>query len=109
LAPCWLRSLNHRDLAWPAADQALAQAREAGDLGLVGTIEFGRLKCLPTETPQVIAAQAARVADELQTSGNISARRGYGALHLSSALAAATALGRPGDISSINTAAAMYA
>jgi transcriptional regulator with XRE-family HTH domain len=87
----WLRMVNHRDLAWRAADLAMLAARESEDLRLLGPIEFGRLKCLPTETPLLVARQAQQVADELQpATSDPEIRRGYGALHLSWALASAT-------------------
>jgi transcriptional regulator with XRE-family HTH domain len=94
-----LRSINYRDLAWRAADVAMTNARQAEDPGLIGVVEFGRLKCMPSETPSLVAAQAARVCDELQRHpSNMDARRGYGSLHLSLALAAATLLADQRDV-----------
>jgi len=93
-----LRSLGYRDLAWRASDMALASAREAESVTLIGATQFMRLMCMPTEASTVIAAQARTTYEELQPlAGDPAARRGYGALHLSVALAEAQA-GRTGQI-----------
>src|SRR5262249_31774551 len=59
---------------------------------LLGACQFMRLMCMPAEAYEVISAQARRTYEELQSrAADPHARRGYGALHLSSALALAQA------------------
>src|SRR6266545_867467 len=80
------------DFAWRASDMALAEAREAESVTLIGATQFMRLMCMPTEASTVIAAQARTTYEELQPkAADPAARRGYGALHLSAALAEAQA------------------
>ncbi len=90
-----LRSIGYRDLAWRASDLAVAAARDAADDALLSATVFMRLMCMPAEAHRVIEAQARAVYEELQPrAGDPVARRGYGAMHLSSALACAQR-GRP--------------
>lgn len=85
-----LRSIGYRDLAWRASDMALTDARDAEDDRLIGACEFMRLTCMPAEAYRVIEIQARRTYEELQPrASDPGARRGYGALHLSAALAQA--------------------
>jgi transcriptional regulator with XRE-family HTH domain len=87
-----LRSIGYRDLAWRASDMALAAAREAENLTLLGATQFMRLMCMPTEASTVIGTQARHTYEELQQRmADPGARRGYGAMHLAAALAAAQA------------------
>jgi GNAT superfamily N-acetyltransferase len=87
-----LRSLGYRDLAWRAADLALAQAHDTDDDRLLGACQFVPLMSMPTEAYAVIESQARTTYEELQRrAADPAARRGYGALHLSSALAQAQA------------------
>jgi transcriptional regulator with XRE-family HTH domain len=87
-----LRFVGYRDLAWRASDMAVACAREADDLALLGACQFTRLKCLPPEAFRAVAAQARQTCEELQPcAGDPAVRRGYGSLHLTAALADAQA------------------
>jgi transcriptional regulator with XRE-family HTH domain len=87
-----LRSIGYHDLAWRAAGMSVSNARAAESNELLGACQFSRLNCLPPEAYTVIEAQARRTYEELQPhTGDPGARRGYGALHLSAALALAQA------------------
>lgn len=87
-----LRSLGYRDLAWRASDLALDRAREAENDALLAAAQFMRLMTLPPEAHKVIELEARRTYEDLQQrAADPLARRGYGALHLSAALAEAQA------------------
>lgn len=98
LVATFLRSVGYRDLAWRAADMALAAARNAEDLTLVGAVQFKRLLCMPVEAAKVIATEARRTYDALEPhTADPGVRRGYGMLHLVAGFAEASS-GRPDDL-----------
>jgi len=96
VASACLRALGYRDLARPAAKIAVDAARELDDPAWLGMANFGYILALPVEA----AAAAQRVSErslvELQhAAANPQARQMLGQVHLTAALASATA--RKGD------------
>jgi transcriptional regulator with XRE-family HTH domain len=97
VASACLRSLGYRDLARPAARLAVDAAAEIGSPAWSGMASFGYLLALPVEA----TAAAQRVSDRAlvtlqQAASDPDARQMLGQVHLSAALAGATA-GKPSD------------
>ncbi|GGN59586.1 hypothetical protein GCM10010112_14780 [Actinoplanes lobatus] len=87
-----LRSLGYRDLARPAARIAIDAARSLDDPAWIGMAEFGYIQSLPIEAATVARRVADRAITEMQNAAaDPSARQTLGQIHLTAALASATA------------------
>lgn len=91
-ASACLRALGYRDLARPAARVAVDTARDLGDPAWVGMAQFGYILSLPIEAAGVARKVSERALTELQRAASEPrSRQMLGQIHLSAALASATA------------------
>jgi transcriptional regulator with XRE-family HTH domain len=92
IASACLRALGYRDLARPAARIAVDTAHALGDPAWIGMAEFGYILALPVEAAAVASKVSQRSLTELQrVAAEPEARQMLGQIHLSAALASATA------------------
>lgn len=91
-ASACLRSLGYRDLARPAARLAVDAARELDNPAWRGMADFGFILALPVEASSVAQKVSDRSISDLQAvARHPDARQTLGQIHLSAALASATA------------------
>jgi transcriptional regulator with XRE-family HTH domain len=96
-ASACLRALGYRDLARPAARIAVDTARDLGDPAWQGMADFAFILALPVEAADVARKVSERSLANLQHAArDPGARQMLGQIHLSVALASATAK-RPDD------------
>ncbi|MFI7547194.1 helix-turn-helix domain-containing protein [Actinoplanes sp. NPDC049599] len=97
VASACLRSLGYRDLARPAARLAVDAAEELNDPAWSGMASFGYILALPVEATAAAKRVSERTLVSLQrAAGDPDARQMLGQIHLSAALAGATA-GKPSE------------